>query len=81
MTPTTPNREDWEKTKNVLFNWNKTMEQAVENLVKEAIQNHNNALVAEIEKLKLVGTEYIGHLNSEGFNRALDTIIRIIQEK
>lgn len=103
MTPTTPSREDWERRlRNDVFPfgiWHdhpSGYERRVEymkDFIDDIIQNHNNALVAEIEKEKERSTPpgHCGRMGKgqkcescaemNGRVRALDTIIRIIQEK
>lgn len=104
MTPTTPSREDWEKQlMEILMEHTVFVSKdgyplssitglldvtKLKDFIRNLLQSHNNALVAEIEKSRhhiLFHQKYDKKSENftyfEGFNEALDTIIRIIQEK
>ncbi len=97
---TTPSREDWDKEFIKLFEDGhfrispdfRDNPSKIASWWSNKLQNHNNALVAEIEKLQknTKRTEFYGICHScnsdekcgcADFNEALDTIIKIIQEK
>lgn len=102
---TTPSREDWEnafaekfpnKLGEVIDDFGSTVKSDIKDFIRNILQNHNNALVAEIENTRPEVTERdssgystaldiygnrLTYNETSGYNKALDTIIRIIQEK
>ena len=94
MTPTTPSREDWETRLNdisyTMFPDGNPVAMAIfHDFITDLLQNRDNALVAEIEKLKEQRNEIykmtVEHFSNEqekvSFFKKFVDIIKIIQKK